>query len=62
MVIEGAPVTFINVQLECNTELTPWCLKPEDQVELRRKHGLPMPKFKWNSWTVEIILIEEDEI
>ncbi|XP_063434377.1 beta-1,4-galactosyltransferase 7-like [Mytilus trossulus] len=46
MVIEGAPVTFINVQLECNTALTPWCLKPEDQVELRRKLGLPMPKFK----------------
>lgn len=35
IVIEGAPVTFINVQLECNITLTPWCLKPEDHKLLQ---------------------------
>lgn len=30
VVIEGAPVTFLNIQLHCNITLTPWCLKPED--------------------------------
>lgn len=31
IMIEGAPVTFINVRLKCDLEKTPWCLKPENQ-------------------------------
>ena len=30
VVIEGAPVTFLNIHLHCDITLTPWCLKPED--------------------------------
>ena len=40
--IDQAPVTIINVLLECNTALTPWCLKPDDQNELRKKLGLKL--------------------
>lgn len=42
MTIDEAPVTIFNVVLQCNISLTPWCLKPEDQNELRKKMGLKL--------------------
>ncbi|CAL1535402.1 unnamed protein product [Lymnaea stagnalis] len=30
LIIDGAPVTFINIYLECNVDATPWCLQLED--------------------------------
>lgn len=31
MVIDGAPLTVLNVQLHCNYSKTPWCLREENQ-------------------------------
>ncbi|XP_041368143.1 beta-1,4-galactosyltransferase 7-like [Gigantopelta aegis] len=31
LTVDGAPVTVLNIRLECDLDLTPWCLNPEDQ-------------------------------
>ena len=35
--IEGTPVTVLNVYLECDLDMTPWCLQPQDHIELERR-------------------------
>ncbi|OWF41498.1 beta-1,4-galactosyltransferase 7-like [Mizuhopecten yessoensis] len=36
LVIDGAPVTMLNVRLKCDLEKTKWCLKKEDHDKLYR--------------------------
>ncbi|XP_060078547.1 beta-1,4-galactosyltransferase 7-like [Ylistrum balloti] len=36
LVIDGAPVTMLNVRLKCDLEKTKWCLKKEDHEKLYR--------------------------
>ncbi|KAJ8317013.1 hypothetical protein KUTeg_004917 [Tegillarca granosa] len=43
----GAPVRIINVNLICDINETPWCLKKETQ-DIYQKQGL-LPKDSWNS-------------
>ncbi|KAL5020105.1 hypothetical protein ScPMuIL_002997 [Solemya velum] len=38
LIVEHAPVTFINVELACDTKRTPWCLKQADHKLLKENN------------------------
>ena len=46
LTIDGAPVTVLNIRLECDLDLTPWCLHPEDHPAYLSK--------KTTQWKVKI--------
>ena len=44
ILIEGAPVTIINIELKCDLDFSPWCIDSEmyDMIQtylLAEKHG-----------------------
>lgn len=46
LILNGAPVTMLEVKLSCDYATTPWCLKKEDHYLLKDLAIPPVPDMR----------------